>query len=380
VYLVARASLATQGARLMEASRLLGLTPARAVLRVALPLAAPAIAGGTVLASMETLADFGTVAAFNYDTFTTAIYKAWFALFSIDSALQLAGMLVVLAALLLWLQSRAQGRRSFVQTGAPAARIPLRGIAGVCAVAVCALVLLAAFAVPASQLVAWSLKYAARDLDARLIGAAGRSVALGLTAAVLTAVAAVLLAYAARRSPGRFTRIAVRLATLGYAAPGALLAIGLFVPVAALLRWTHAALGVSTLLEGGLLLMLLAYLVRFSAVAHAPVSAGLQRIRPSLDEAAQLAGVTGLAQLTRVHLPLLRPGLAAAVALVFVDVMKEMPITLMTRPFGWDTLSVRVFELTSEGEWQRAALPSLAIVAAGLVPVWLLTRTPSRGT
>jgi iron(III) transport system permease protein len=135
----------------------------------------------------------------------------------------------------------------------------------------------------------------------------------------------------------------------------------------------------STLLQGGLMLMLLAYLVRFSAVAYAPVTAGLQRIRPSIDEAAQLAGVTGLAQLTRVHLPLLRPGLAAAVALVFVDVMKEMPITLMTRPFGWDTLSVRVFELMSEGEWQRAALPSLAIVAAGLVPVWFLTRTPSRG-
>ena len=379
VYLVTRSSLATQGARMLEAARLLGLTPGRAVLRVALPLAAPAIAGGTVLASMETLADFGTVAAFNYDTFTTAIYKAWFALFSIDSALQLAGILVVLAALLLWLQTRAQGRRSYVQSGGTAARIPLHGAAGFAAAGVCALVLLVAFVVPASQLVAWSLQYAARDLDARLLGAAGRSVVLGLVAATLTATVAVLLAYAARRSPGRFTGVAVRLATLGYAAPGALLAIGLFVPVAAFLRWSHTALGVGALVQGGLLLMLLAYVVRFSAVAHAPVAAGLHRIKPSLDEAAQLAGVTGVAQLARVHVPLLRPGLAAALALVFVDVMKEMPITLMTRPFGWDTLSVRVFELTSEGEWQRAALPSLAIVVAGLVPVWLLTRTPARG-
>lgn len=374
VYLVVCSSLATQGARGMEAARSLGYTPRQAIRRVALPLSAPAILGGTLLAAMETLADFGAVAAFNVDTLTTAIYKAWFALFSIDAALQLAGVLLMLAFALLLIQHRVQAARRVTQSGPPAPRTRLAPRPAALATAACAGVLLIAFVAPATQLALWAARHLA-DADARLLESAMNSVLLGALAAALLATLAVVLGYAARRAPGRLTHLATRTATLGYALPGALLAVGLFVPLAALVQGTNAMLGWNVVLQGGLALMLLAYAVRFTAVAHAPVAAGLARIRPSLDEAARLAGVTGLSQLLRVHLPQLAPGLAAACALVFVDVMKEMPITLMTRPFGWDTLAVRIFELTSEGEWQRAALPSLAVVGAGLLPVWWLVRS-----
>lgn len=378
VYLVVRSSLVAQSARVLEAARGLGLSPARAILRVALPLSAPAIFGGTLLAAMETLADFGTVAAFNVDTLTTAIYKAWFSLFSVDAALQLAGVLLVVATVLLLLQSRVQAAGRVTQSGPPAMRLRLAPLPAALCWLFCALVLTLAFLAPALQLLLWTADHLSA-LDARLLDTALNSVLLGLIAALLIALLAVLLGYAARREPGRIVRWATRTATLGYALPGALLAVGLYVPLSALVRHFNAAFGGALVLQGGLALMLLAYAVRFTAVAHAPVAAGLARIRPSLDEAARLAGLGGIRQLQRVHLPLLRPGLAAACALVLVDVMKEMPITLMTRPFGYDTLAVRIFELTSEGQWQLAALPSLVIAAAGLVPVWWLVRTLDRG-
>ena len=378
VYLVVRSSLAGQGARVLEAARSLGLSPAQAVLRVALPLSAPAIFGGTLLAAMETLADFGSVSAFNVDTLASAIYKAWFSLFSIDAALQLAGVLLALVLVLLVLQSRVQrARRVATSAGPPAQRRPLGPIGAALACVTCSLVVALAFIAPLIQLGIWSARNL-RDLDARVLEAGLNSLLLGSIAAALIVGVAMLLGYASRRAPGRVVTAATRTATLGYALPGALLAVGLYVPLAALIAHLNQWLGWGLMLQGGLALMLLAYGVRFTAVAHAPVIVGLSRIRPSLDEAARLAGHSGLAQLARVHLPLLRPGLAAAAALVFVDVMKEMPITLMTRPFGWDTLAVRIFELTSEGQWQRAGLPALAIVIVGLVPVvWLVRHLDS---
>lgn len=380
VYLVVRSSVAGQGARVLEAARSLGLTPMQAVLRVALPLAAPAILGGTLLAAMETLADFGAVSAFNVDTLASAIYKAWFALFSVDAALQLAGVLLALVLLLLVLQTRVHGAKRVAAGSGPAAqRRPLRPLAAFLAFLACSTVVTLCFAAPMVQLVIWSARHLG-EADARLLEAGVNALLLGLLAAALVVATALLLGYAARHSPGRVVRAATRAATLGYALPGALLAVGLYVPLAALIGRLNQSMGWGLVLQGGLSLMLLAYAVRFTAVAHAPVVAGLSRIRPSLDEASRLAGLTGLSQLARVHLPLLRPGLAAAAALVFVDVMKEMPITLMTRPFGWDTLAVRIFELTSEGQWQRAALPALAIVAVGLMPVWWLVRNLDPGS
>ncbi|MFP5358137.1 MAG: ABC transporter permease [Gammaproteobacteria bacterium] len=374
VYLVARNAFASQGVRTMEAARLLGHSPLAAFWRVALPQALPWIAGGTLLALMETLADFGTVAAFNYDTFTTAIYKAWFALFSIDAALQLAGALIVLVLVLLALEQRLRGERRYHPSGgAGGGRRLALGRSRWLASGVCTLVFGCAFVVPAVQLLVWSLADLAA-LDASLAQLALNSVSLGLIAALLTVAFALAAALSARHAPGPLTRLAARIPTLGYAFPGPLLALGLFVPFAGLVQWLNLQLGLALVVQGSLLILLAAYMVRFTAVAHAPVAAGLLRIRPSVEEAARLQGVGGVRLVRQVHLPLLSGGLLSGGLLVMVDVMKEMPITLMTRPFGWDTLAVRVFELTSEGEWQRAALPALCIVAAGLLPVIWLNR------
>lgn len=373
VYLVASDAFASQGARALEAARALGMSPQRAFLRAALPLARPFIAGGVLLVLMETLADFGTVAAFNYDTFTSAIYSAWFAMFSTDTALQIAAVMLLAVIALVLLEAHSRRRQSFVQLGAvSAARLPL-GRWRWAATALCALVFALAFALPVARL-GWIAAAHLHELDARYVEFVWNGVLLSAMAAALTVAAALVLALAAREQPGLLSTLALRIGTVGYGLPGALLAIGLYVPVTRASGWLLDRLQIDMALTGGLGLLLIAYGVRFTAVAHAPVSAALLRVRDSHLEAAQLLGVTGLRRLQQVHWPLLRGGLATAALLVFVDVMKEMPITLMMRPFGWNTLATRVFELTNEGEWRRAALPALSIVAVGLIPVLLLTR------
>lgn len=382
VYLLARNAFLTQGRRALEAALSLGYSRSEGFFRVALPMARPWIAGGLMLALMETLADFGTVAVFNYDTFTTAIYKTWFGLFSLTGASQLASILVLLVFGLILLEQLTRSRMRYTQAGrhSQAERIRLVGARGWAAAAFASSVFLAAFALPVAQLAAWSAQVAARDLDERYLGFLGRSLSLGGIAAVLTLAATLVLAYAQRRHNDPATRIVVRVATLGYAVPGPVLAVGIVIPLAYLDNQLAAAgkflfgNNPGLLLQGTLLVMLPAYLTRFLAVGFNPVESGMQRITRSLDEAARSFGVTGIAMLRRVHLPMLRGGLFSAAALVFVDVMKEMPITLMTRPFGWDTLAVRIFEMTSEGEWERAALPAIALVAAGLLPIALLLR------
>jgi iron(III) transport system permease protein len=234
-------------------------------------------------------------------------------------------------------------------------------------------VLALAFALPVGRLLYVAAAHL-DELDARYFGLVWNGFALAAMAAALTVLAALVLALAAREQPGRLSTLALRIGTVGYGLPGALLAIGLYVPVTKATGWLLDRFAIDMALSGGLALLLIAYGVRFTAVAHAPVAGALLRIRDSHLEAAQLLGVTGLRRLQQVHWPLLRGGLATAALLVFVDVMKEMPITLMMRPFGWNTLATRVFELTNEGEWRRAALPALSIVLVGLVPVLLLTR------
>jgi iron(III) transport system permease protein len=234
---------------------------------------------------------------------------------------------------------------------------------------------------PITQLCAWAVKHAAVDLDSRYWAFAGRSVALAASGALVVVVAALVHGYALRTERRPWLLGLGRLATVGYAIPGTVLAVGLFAPVAGLNSWLQDRLDVAfagsapqLFLQGTLLTMFLAYLARFLAVGTGPVESGLDRIHPHLDEAAMLLGARGPARLRRLHLPLLRGSLLAAAVLVFVDLMKELPITLMTRPSGFETLAVRVFEMAAEGEWERAALPSVLIVAVGVLPVGLLAR------
>lgn len=381
VYLIAKNAFATQGAIALEAAQSLGLSRWQGFFRVALPMARPWIAAGLMLALMETLADFGTMAIFNYDTFTTAIYKAWYSLFSLPAAAQLASILIlfVLVAVVFEQRSRMKMRYGSVGRSGASRRIRLSPMLAALALLYASTVLAIAFIIPVTQLALWARDVIADDLDSRYWAFAAHSLLLASMGALMVVAVALLLAYAGRQRPGAAMMWTQRLATLGYAFPGAVLAVGLFIPVAWLDNWLietrRAWFGFEgyEVLKGTLLVMLLAYLVRFLAVGFGPIDSGLHRITRNIDEAARNLGTGAAGLLTRVHLPMLRASLLTAAALAFVDIMKEMPITLMTRPFGWDTLAVRVFEMTSEGEWERAALPSLAIVIAGIIPIILLS-------
>jgi iron(III) transport system permease protein len=384
VYLLARQAFITQGRRAMEAAQTLGMPRSVAFFKVALPMSRPWWAAGITLALMEMLADFGTVAIFNVDTFTTAIYKAWLNLFNLSAASQLASLLAMVVLILVWLEQRARGQRRYTATGATTRasqqeRIVLKGASAAMAFFWCALVLLLAFIVPVTQLLVWTLEVAPTDWDARYWGFIGHSLLLATLASMLVVAAGLWIAYAQRQHPGRLTQWWVRLSTLGYALPGMLLSVGLFVPIAwldlqLLPFWQQLGIVPAPVIKGTLAVMLLALSARFMAVGFEPMQAAMQRITPNQEQAARSLGLNRWQTLRRLHLPMLRSGWLGASLLVFVEVMKEMPITLMTRPFGWDTLAVRVFEMSSEGMWERAALPSLCIVAAGLLPVILLVR------
>jgi iron(III) transport system permease protein len=385
VYMLARAAFLSQGRAMFETGRVFGLSPWGAFVRVALPMARPAIAAGVALALMETLADFGAVAVFNYDTFTTAIYKAWQGLFSLNAAAQLASLLLLVVAFILMAEHVTRGRARYHATtkGAREARFRLVGWRGAGVTALCMLVLLLAFLVPVGQLLVWVGRSAYLDFDWRYLRFFSNTLALGLAAALLTTFSALLLAYTYRLKPDRLTRSAVRFATLGYALPGSVLAVGIMLSFVwldeRLAQLLAPVLGIAPgpLLAGSLFALILAYGVRFMAVAHGPIDSAFERIRPSLWQAARSLGAGNAEILWRVSIPLLRTGLLSAALLVFIEVMKEMPATLLLRPFGWDTLATRIFEMTSEGEWERAALPALTLVLAGLIPVVLLVRRSS---
>lgn len=382
VYMLARGAFLAQGRGLMEAARILGHSPWQAFWRVALPMARPAIGAGAALAVMETLADFGAVSVFNYDTFTTAIYKTWYGFYSLQTATQLASLLLLFVLLALYAERRAQGSKRFPGSDKPrqGPLFQLRGVRGWLATGYCLLILAVAFVIPLVQLFYW-LFTSGSDFDERYWSLIRNTLTLGGIAAVTTVVVAMLLVLARRLQPIRRVRSAVALANLGYALPGSVLAVGIMFAFSVadnqLVVPLQAWLGVdspSPLLLGSLFALLLAYLIRFMAVASGPLDTALARIRPALPEAAHSLGHTGAGVFWRVYLPLLMPGLLSAGLLVFVDVLKEMPATLLMRPFGWDTLAVRIHSLTAEGNWPEAALPAITLVATGLLPVIVLIR------
>lgn len=381
VYLVAKAAFAERGTAMVEAAHSLGQRSFAGFWRLAMPLARPAIAAGLTLALMETLADFGTVSVFGYDTFTTAIYRVWFGMFDRTAAGQIALTLMGFAALLLILERTSRGRRRFGITDAGRARlVELSGRRAWLAAAACGAVVAAAFLLPASVLVAWSV----RALQAHAVAGSypelvGNTVAVALGAALLTVGAALLLAYRARLAPSRWLRGLSTLALLGYAVPGSVVAVGVLLVLARVDRVIDSVLGafpgvgLPPLLAASVVGLLFAYLVRFIAIAYYPVQAGLARIPVALDESAKVLGAGRGMVLREIHAPLLRGSLTTAAILVFVEVLKELPATMLIRPFGFDTLAVEVWQRTNDAMWIEAAPPSLAIVAAGAILVWMLT-------
>lgn len=376
VYMLARAAFLGQGRNVLESGRVLGLNPWQVFFRISLPMARPAIAAGVALALMETLADFGAVAIFNYDTFTTALYKAWFDLFNLPAAAQLSTLLLLFVALALVSERQSRGRARFYSGGkrVNAQRYRLTGKRAWLACGSATLVLALAFLIPVAQLVVWVASTGIADLDTRYLEFVSHTLLLGTLGALLTVACALLLAYVRKQWPDNITRFSTQLATLGYALPGSVLAVGIML----LFTWIDTGMdtftGTNLMLSSSVIALLFAYLVRFLAVAHGPIESALERVTPSIQQAARSLGATHREVLWRIYLPILRPGLLTAALLVFVDIMKEMPATLLLRPFDWDTLAIRIFELTSEGEWERAALPALTLVLVGLIPVILLVR------
>jgi len=385
VYLLARAAFLEQSVAVMEVSRSLGCGSWCSFFRVALPMARPSIVAGLSLALMETLADYGTVQYFGVPTFTTGIFRTWFGLGEPTAAAQLSAMLLGLVFLLVVLERMSRRRARFHHSGNTMARpLPayrLSGSMSLLAFLACLLPLMLGFLVPAGQLLAWAWQTAAEMIDADFWRLTWHSLALAGGSALLALLLAIFLGYGHRLAPNWLVISAVRMAGMGYAVPGTVIAIGILLPFAwfdnLVDSWARDYLGISTglLLSGTLLALVSGYLVRFLAVSLQTVEAGLGRIRPSMDDAARSLGMRPGEVLRRVHLPIMRSSLFTALLLVFVDVMKELPATLVLRPFDFNTLAVRAFELASDERLADSSTAALSIVLAGLLPVILLSRT-----
>jgi iron(III) transport system permease protein len=382
VYLLARAAFLAQSRTLLEAARGLGLGRGAAILRVALPLARPAILGGTALALMEALADFGTVNLLGVRTFTDAIYRVWFTALDRDAAMQLATLLVSVTLTLLVLERLARGRARHAvhaASGDVVRPVRLRPAAAFAAVVGSLCLLGFVVAAPLVQLGLWSVDSLSDGLVAPEFATAARnSVLLAAIAAVTVPMVAVLLGYGVRASRSALAAGAARTATIGYGLPGSVVAVAVIVPLAWLDRRLDSAAGTGLLLTGTVIGLLFAYLVRFLALAWGSVEASLTRIPRRLDEAARGLGADRLDVLARVHVPMMRAGLATAALLVFVEVMKELPATLLLRPTGGDTLAIAVWQATAESLFETAALPALLIVLVGLLPVAAMIRLSGR--
>ncbi len=383
-YVLGRSAFLGQSRQALEASRLLGRSYGGAVREVAVPLARPALAAGATLAVMEALADFGTVDLLGLQALTSAVYRVWFGTFDQDAALQLATVLVGLALLMVTVERALRGRARYHQAlgrGDAVTPRPIRGAGRWLAPLPGIVLLVVAFGIPVAQLVAWSWESVAEGrLDAGLGRATRNTVVLGVVAAFVAVVTATVIAYGQRAHRSGLGRATARLATVGYAVPGTVVAVAVFTPLVWFDRraagWADDvfSIDIGLLFTGSILGLVVAYVVRFHALAYFSIEARMARIGPSLDDAARVLGADRARLLADVHLPLLWPGLISAALLVLVEVMKELPATALLRPLGGDTLAITVWDATKDTRFDAAALPALLIVAVGLLPVIVLVR------
>jgi iron(III) transport system permease protein len=391
VYLIVRTAFMERAAGMIDAARVLGLSPLRAFLRVSLPLARPAIAAGVALALMETLADYGTVAYFAVPTFTTGIYRAWFSLGDRAAAAQLAAGLLAFVLVMLAVERASRGRARYHDTSLRRAgnRQRLAGWRAALASFACLMPILLGFALPAVLLLRMALGESETDFGYRFVRLATNSFTVAALTAALAALVAVLAAYGARLAGatrgGSLARLANRLVGLGYAVPGSVIAVGVLIPVTRLDHWLAALWQDATgsnpglILTGGIAALVYAYLARFLSIALQTVEAGLVKVTPAMDAAARSLGCGEAETLRRVHLPLIRGSVLTAALLVFVDVMKELPATLVMRPFNFDTLATQTYTLAADERLAEASIAALAIVAVGLLPIIFLARQIARG-
>ncbi len=387
VYMLARAAFLEQSVCALEVSRTLGCSPAQSFRRVALPLARPAIAAGTALALMETLADYGTVSFFGVHTFTTGIVRAWFSFGDRVSAAQLSSVLLGFVFLVLLMERVSRGKSRYHHTSSRYQRLPryeLKGLWHGLAVSACALPVILGFFLPAFILIDMAVGLGSAQFSTRYFNLITNSFTLAAITSVIAVGLAVVMAYAVRRNPTPLTRSANRVAAMGYAIPGTVIAVGVLIPFAqldnAIDGWMRANFQISTglIFTGTIAALIFAYLVRFLAVSLNTVEASLSKIRPTMDDAARSLGKGPIATMTKVHAPLMWSSLMTALLMVFVDVMKELPATLVMRPFNFDTLAVQAYNFASDERLHEAALPSLTIVLVGIPALVILSRAIAR--
>ena len=383
VYMMSRAAFLEQSVAVLEVSRTLGCTPYQGFLRVALPLARPAIITGLSLALMETLADYGTVQYFGVNTFTTGIFKSWYGLDDSVTAAQLSTLLLSFVVVLIFMERYSRRRARFHSTSNKdnrGQRYQLTGWRAFWATLACSLPVLFGFLIPALQLLYWTLNNADYALGSEFFTLILNSLFLAVAAAVVAVSLALLLAYAKRLLSTPTVKASVAVASIGYAVPGTVIAVGVLLPFAwidnTLDAWMRSTFDVSTglILSGTIFALIFAYTVRFLSVSVQAVDSGLSKIKPSMDDAGRSLGLSPFGVLRKIHLPLMKGTVLTALLLVFVDVLKELPATLILRPFNFNTLAVRAYEMASDERLADAGAPSLMIVLAGIIPVILLSR------
>ncbi|MEL6928176.1 MAG: iron ABC transporter permease [Cyanobacteria bacterium J06600_6] len=382
VYLLARVAFLEQSVCTIEASRSLGCSPWQSFFTVALPLARPAIIAGLALALMETLNDLGTVEYFGINTFTTGIYRTWLGMGERAAAAQLAAFLMIFVLILIVLERRSRSAAQYYESSSSIARLTpfeLNTWQSLIALAACLLPACLGFIVPGAYLLHLTLNNLDSAFDGDFWDLAQHSFILAIITAIAAMIVSLLMAYGQRLEPNWLMKTAVRIAAMGYAIPGSVIAVGVLIPVAGLDniidRWMQATFNISTglLLSGTIFALIFAYLVRFLAVGFGSVESSLNKISPSLDDASRSLGYGSTSTLWKIHTPLMSGGLLTSAMLVFVDVMKELPATLVIRPFNFDTLGIRVYQYASDERLAEAAAPALAIVIVGIIPVIFLS-------
>ena len=382
VYLLARVAFLEQSVCTMEASRSLGCNPWRSFFTIALPLARPSIVAGLALALMETLNDLGTVEYFGINTFTTGIYRTWLGLGERSAAAQLAACLMIFILLLILLERRSRSAAQYYERSSSIKKLTpfeLKSGRSILALIACLIPITLGFLIPAGYLLQLTINNLESAFDGDFIDLAQHSFILAGITAIAAMTISLFMAYGQRLESNWFMKTAVRIAAMGYAIPGSVIAVGVLIPVAGLDniidRWMQATFNISTglLLSGTVASLIFAYLVRFLAVAFGSVESSLSKISPNLDDASRSLGYGSTSTLRKVHTPLMAGGLLTSAMLVFVDVMKELPATLVIRPFNFDTLGIRVYQYASDERLAEAAAPALAIVLVGIIPVILLS-------
>ena len=387
IYLLARAAFIEQSVCVLEVSRTLGCNAIDAFRRVALPLARPAIMVGLSLVVMETLADYGTVQYFGVSVFTTGIFRTWFGLGNSLAAAQLSALLLVFVAAFLYLEKRSRRQARFHHTSNRYSSLmqqQLNKRSGLCALVSCATPILLGFIIPLLFLINLALDTYSDVLGKDFYLLVFNSLLLAFVTAILALLIALFMAYSSRGSDSSINRFLVRFVSLGYAIPGTVIAVGVLIPFAwfdntldAFLR-EHFNISSGLLISGTVVTLIFAYLTRFLAVSINTVEAGLIKIKPTMDEVAKITGLSPVSIIKRIHMPMMRGSLLTALLLVFIDVLKELPATLILRPFNFNTLAVRTYELANEERLADAAVPALAIVLVGIIPVIMISNSISR--